>query len=87
MKNIINRLLTIGLFSVAALGMLSSCDYLDQQPENLKTTDKIWQTRSDVEAYLYNVYGYIERNTDDPTTLGFSDETSCVLSGAFVRKW
>ena len=86
MKNIINRLLTIGLFSVAALGMLSSCDYLDQQPENLKTTDKIWQTRSDVEAYLYNVYGYIERNTDDPTTLGFSDETSCVLSGAFVRK-
>lgn len=86
MKNIINRLLTIGLFSVATLGMLTSCDYLDQQPENLKTTDKIWQTRSDVEAYLYNVYGYIERNTDDPTTLGFSDETSCVLSGAFVRK-
>lgn len=86
MKNIINRLLTIGLFAVVASGTLTSCDYLDQQPENLKTTDKIWQTRSDVEAYLYNVYGYIRRLTDDPTTLGFADETSCVYSNTFVRR-
>lgn len=87
MKKIINRLLTIGLFSVTVSGgMLTSCEYLDQQPENLKTTDKIWQTRSDVEAYLYNVYGYIKRDTDDPTTLGFADESSCVLPNTAVRR-
>ena len=38
MKKIFSRILAVGLLSAGIIGV-SSCDYLDQKPENLKTTD------------------------------------------------
>ena len=46
MKKIFSRILAVGLLSAGIIGV-SSCDYLDQKPENLKTTDMIWETRVD----------------------------------------
>lgn len=86
LKIVANRFLKIGMLSLAMLFTISSCDYLDQKPENLKTVDKIWENRADVEAYLYNIYGYIWLSVDDPITMGFADETSCVISGVAVRE-
>ena len=60
MKKIFSRILAVGLLSAGIIGV-SSCDYLDQKPENLKTTDMIWETRVEAEAYLYNIYGYMIR--------------------------
>lgn len=37
MKKIFSRILAVGLLSAGIIGV-SSCDYLDQKPENLKTT-------------------------------------------------
>lgn len=85
MKKIVNHLLTIGLLLTGTFGITTSCDYLDQKPENLKTTDKIWETRTDAEAYLYNVYGYIWLSVDDPIVFGFADETSCAMANTSVR--
>ena len=36
MKKIFSRILAVGLLSAGIIGV-SSCDYLDQKPENLKT--------------------------------------------------
>ena len=84
MQKIFSRILAVGLLSAGIIGV-SSCDYLDQKPENLKTTDMIWETRVEAEAYLYNIYGYIWLSTDDPVVFGFADETSCVFSNTNVR--
>ena len=43
MKKIFSRILAVVLLSAGIIGV-SSCDYLDQKPENLKTTDMIWNT-------------------------------------------
>lgn len=48
MKKIFSRILAVGLLSAGIIGV-SSCDYLDQKPENLKTTDMIWETRVEAE--------------------------------------
>jgi hypothetical protein len=40
--------------------IIASCEYLDQQPDNLLTGDQIWQTRANAEAYLYNIYSYVQ---------------------------
>lgn len=86
MKKIFYRVLNFGLLIIGFMGMVTSCDYLDQKPENLKTSDLIWKTRADAEAYLYNIYGYIWLSADDPIVFGFADETSCVYSNTNVRK-
>ena len=52
MKKIFSRILAVGLLSAGIIGV-SSCDYLDQKPENLKTTDMIWETRVEAEAFIY----------------------------------
>ena len=49
MKKIFSRILAVGLVSAGIIGV-ASCDYLDQKPENLKTTDMIWETRVEAEA-------------------------------------
>ena len=49
MKKIFSRILAVGLLSAGIIGV-SSCDYLDQKPENLKTTDMIWETSVEAEA-------------------------------------
>jgi len=69
-----------------ALLAAAGCNkYLDKKPDNLLTSDMLWQTRANAEAYLYQVYGYVRNSGDDHTMLGFSDETSCSIQGVAVR--
>lgn len=68
MKNIIK--LFILLFCI------TSCDFLEKKPDDMKTDDMIWKSRKETEAYLYNVYSQIPTSNmhqDDPW-LGVSDE-------------
>ncbi len=62
------------LFSFALL--FSSCDFLDKQPDDMKTDDIVWSSRTEVEGYLANCYAKIpvhNLHQDDPW-LGLSDE-------------
>lgn len=70
----------LGLFAIAGCNK-----YLDKKPDNLLTSDMIWQTRANAEGYLYQVYGHVRTDGDDYTMLGFSDESSCSVQGVAVR--
>src|SRR3954468_1030840 len=70
------------------LVVLSSCSkYLDKKPDNLLTEDQIWQTRTNAEAYLNNIYSYVY-NTDggDYASMGGSDESSVSTTTVDVRQ-
>jgi hypothetical protein len=70
-----NKLLYLSLFILTALG-ISSCNYLDKQPDDMKTDDMIWGSYTETEKYLYNVYSQIPAanlHQNDPW-LGCSDE-------------
>ena len=48
----------IVLFSLLALS--TSCtDYLDKQPDDMKTDEMVWSSRMETEKYLANCYGGI----------------------------
>ncbi|WP_080902974.1 RagB/SusD family nutrient uptake outer membrane protein [Parabacteroides sp. Marseille-P3160] len=57
--------------------MFAGCsDFLDKQPDDMKTDDMVWSSRTEVEGYLANVYAAIPLHNlhqDDPW-LGCSDE-------------
>lgn len=57
--------------------LLSGCsDFLDKLPDDMKTDDMVWSSRTEVEKYLANVYAAIPKHNlhqDDPW-LGLSDE-------------
>lgn len=62
------------LFSFVLLG--ACADFLEKQPDDMKTDEMIWKSRKETEAYLYNVYSQIPTSNlyqDDPW-LGLSDE-------------
>ena len=66
---------------------ISSCEYLDQQPDNLLTGDQIWQTRANAEAYLYNVYSYVQSGDGgDYRSMGVTDESSVSIPGVNARQ-
>ena len=76
------------LILLTTLLMTTGCSkYLDQKPDNLLTSDMIWQTRANAEAYLNQAYSYVAANIVDDryTRLGGSDETSCSIAGVPVR--
>lgn len=81
-----NKLLKNMLLSGIAAALCASCSYLDKQPDNLRTPDQIWQSRSDAEAFLNQVYSYIWCPLDDFSTLGVADETSLPHGGLPARK-
>jgi hypothetical protein len=68
--------------------IMASCEYLDQQPDNLLTGDQIWQTRANAEAYLYNIYSYVQAASDggDYRAMGTSDESSISIPGVNARQ-
>ncbi|MHA4811076.1 RagB/SusD family nutrient uptake outer membrane protein [Flavitalea flava] len=70
----------------AAILSTGCTKYLDKKPDNLLTSDMLWQTKANAESYLYQVYGYVQAYQDDYTVLGASDETSCSVQGVNVRK-
>lgn len=74
------KILYHSLIPAIAAAFFCSCDYLDQKPDNLRTMDKIWETRADAESYLNNIYSYIWLPIDNFSVLGVADETSCCLS-------
>ena len=90
MKSNCNRISALCL-TVAALAfslILNGCKkYLDKKPDNLLTSDMIWETRANAESYLNQVYSYVAAlDVDDRyTRLGGSDETSCSLASVPVR--
>jgi starch-binding outer membrane protein, SusD/RagB family len=66
---------------------LSSCDYLDQQPDNLLTADQIWDTKANAEAYLHNLYSYVyQGDGGDWASMGVSDESSVSIPGTNARQ-
>lgn len=60
----------------AALLMVGCSDFLEKLPDDMRTGETVWSSRSETEAYLYNVYSQIPAANlyqDDPW-LGCSDE-------------
>ncbi len=58
------------------LGFTGCADFLDKQPDDMKTDEMVWSSRTEVERYLANVYAAIPGHhlyQDDPW-LGLSDE-------------
>lgn len=82
-----NKFFLYHFFICSAALLLGSCaKYLDEKPDNLLTSDLIWQKRSTTESYLNQVYSRVILQPDDYTTLGGSDETSCSLPNVDIRK-
>lgn len=78
-------IMAIGAWCLSA--SLSSCNYLNKEPDNLVTSDLIWSTRADAEQYLYNIYGYIVKTDGgDPSEVGRSDESSVSIPSTDVRQ-
>ncbi len=73
-----------------SLGLASCSKYLDKKPDNLLTEDQIWQTRANAEAYLYNIYGYVDgygASTDGAVTIfGSADESIVTIATTNVRQ-
>ena len=68
-------LYSLSLITIISL-VFSSCDYLEKQPDDMKTDEMIWTSRTETERYLYNIYSQIPAanlHQDDPW-LGISDE-------------
>lgn len=84
MNNIFKNILS-GSIGLCLLLSGAGCKYLDVAPDNLLTSDMIWDTRANAEGYLNQVYGRVLIPADDYTMLGASDETSCSLQGVTVR--
>ncbi|NII25945.1 RagB/SusD family nutrient uptake outer membrane protein [Pseudoflavitalea sp. X16] len=85
MNTIVKNIYSFSLV-ICLLLVLGCSKYLDKKPDNIITSDMLWQTRANAEAYLYQVYGYIQTSMDDYTMLGASDESSCSIQGVNVRK-
>ncbi|WP_018631007.1 RagB/SusD family nutrient uptake outer membrane protein [Niabella aurantiaca] len=82
-----HKVFTYSLSLCCAALFFSSCSkYLDKKPDNLLTSEIVWQKRSTAESYLNQVYSHIQVTTDDYKGLGASDETSCSIAGVPVRK-
>lgn len=84
----INHKLFQLLTTLCVLMATSSCDYLNQQPDNLLTGDQIWQTRANAEAYLHNIYSYIQAGGDggDYRCMGVTDESSVNIATVNARQ-
>jgi len=85
MNNIFKNILS-GSIALCLLLSGPGCKYLDVAPDNLLTSDMLWETRANAEGYLNQVYGLIGIPADDYTMLGGSDETSCSITGVNVRQ-
>lgn len=86
MNNLLKNILSFGSITMCLLLFSPACKYLDVAPDNLLTSDMLWETRANAEGYLNNIYGNVIVPADDYTTLGGSDETSCSIQGVNVRK-
>jgi hypothetical protein len=86
MNNIYKNFLVFGCIALCILLFSPGCKYLDKTPDNLLTSDMLWQTRANAESYLNQIYGRIVIPADHYSMLGASDETSCSIQGVPVRQ-
>ncbi|ATP59241.1 RagB/SusD family nutrient uptake outer membrane protein [Pedobacter ginsengisoli] len=86
MNNLYKNFLSFSSIVLYILLFSPGCKYLDKTPDNLLTSDMLWQTRANAESYLNQVYGRISIPADTYSMLGASDETSCSIQGVPVRK-
>jgi starch-binding outer membrane protein, SusD/RagB family len=86
MNNLYKNFLYFSSIAFCILLCSPGCKYLDKTPDNLLTSDMLWQTRANAESYLNQIYGRIVIPADDYSMLGASDETSCSIQGVPVRK-
>ena len=66
----------INLFAILLILFAGCSDFLDKLPDDMKTDNMVWSSRTEVEGYLANVYAAIPLHNlhqDDPW-LGCSDE-------------
>lgn len=85
MNNLLKNILS-GIMALCLLMSGPGCKYLDVKPDNLLTSDMLWETRANAEGYLNQVYARVNIPADDYTMLGASDETSCSIQGVSVRQ-
>ncbi|ETZ23156.1 hypothetical protein N824_16990 [Pedobacter sp. V48] len=86
MNNLYKNFLSIGSIALCILLFSPGCKYLDKTPDNLLTSDMLWQTRANAESYLNQIYSHVSIPADTYSMLGASDETSCSIQGVAVRK-
>src|SRR5690606_23449243 len=60
--------------TIFALGILSSCSYLDVIPDNISTVEHAFALRNEAEKYLFTCYSYLP-------DLGIQDNNPGLLSG------
>ncbi|WP_448633445.1 hypothetical protein [Pedobacter panaciterrae] len=86
MNNLYKNFLSIGSIALCILLFSLGCKYLDKTPDNLLTSDMLWQTRANAESYLNQIYSHVSIPADTYSMLGASDETSCSIQGLpFVK--
>lgn len=76
MKNIIKYI------AVSVCAVVSSCSYLDKQPDDMKTDEMVWSSKTEVIKYLTNCYASLPMDNlhnADPW-LGCADECDIVWS-------
>lgn len=82
-----NKIIKSCFFTCGIAIMLGSCTkYLNEQPDNILTSDMIWQKAATATEYLNQVYSNVHCYADDYQMLGASDETSCDVAGVAVRQ-
>ncbi len=68
------KILFAGLISSTLI--MTGCEFLEKQPDDMKTDAMIWSSRVETEKYLYNVYSQMPMPLlhNDAPWLGLSDE-------------
>lgn len=73
---------TYKYFAVLFITVVSSCSYLDKQPDDMKTDEMVWSSKTEVIKYLTNCYAVLPMDNlhnADPW-LGCADECDIVWS-------
>lgn len=59
-------------YTVAIIGLLASCNYLDVVPDNVATLDNAFSDRNNTERYLFTCYSYLPGAINLTENVGFS---------------
>lgn len=63
-------------YLLIATAMFAGCEYLDKEPDDMKTDKMVWSNRAEVVKYLTNCYASLpmDRLHQDDPWLGCADE-------------
>lgn len=79
----------LAIIVLSAVAFVGCESYLDRQPDDMLTSDSIWEKRATTLKYLYNVYSWTP-NDSDPSGQTMSDhltsdEMTCAYPGRFYE--